>query len=115
MSDDQTMYGTVAVIVACVVYLVRFILTLRNPAGVVVFDKYKAYAVMAAKYVEYKIDDDYGTAEDAPSTAKSLHKLDMYLKKFTELVKENENAIPSAQLIDMAKVWSVELAERLKK
>ena len=115
MSDDQTLYGAIAVVVACVVYLTRFILTLKKPESVAAFDKYKAYAVIAAKYVEAKIDDDYGTAEDATGTAKSLHKLDLYLKKFTELVKENENALPTAQLIDMAKAWSVELAERLKK
>jgi hypothetical protein len=82
---------------------------------VAAFDKYKAYAVIASKFVEAKIPDDYGTTSDATGTEKSLHKLDLYLQKFVELVKENENALPTEQLIDMAKAWSVELAERLKK
>ena len=113
MSDTEALYGAIAVIVACVVYIVRFILTVKKPDAVAAFDKYKAYAVMAAKYVEAKVDDDYGTAGDATGVAKALHKLDVYLKKFNELVKDNENEIPSAELIDMAKVWSVELANRV--
>ena len=115
MSDDQALYGAAAVIVACIVYIVRFILVLKKPDAVGSFDKYKAYAIIAAKYVEAKIADDYGTKEDATGTAKSLHKLDTYLKKFTQLVQEGENTVPNADLLDMAKVWSVELAERLQK
>lgn len=116
MSDDQTLYGAIAVVTACVVYIVRFVLNLKKGAEAVAsFDKYKAYAVIAAKYVEAKIDDDYGTAEDATGTAKSLHKLDLYLKKFADLVKENENTLPTAELIDLAKAWSVELAAKFTK
>lgn len=115
MSDDQTLYGAIAVVVACVVYIVRFVLSLKKPGSIAGFDKYKAYAVMAANYVEAKIPDDYGKTSEATGMEKSLHKLDLYLKTFTQLVKENENALPTPQLIDMAKAWSVELAERLKK
>jgi len=115
MSDDQTLYGAIAVISACIVFIVRAVLAAKKGAEVVAtFDKYKSYALLAAKWAEATIPDTYGTDADAGNVKKSLAKLDVYLKKFTELVKENENTLPNADLIDMAKAWSVELAKRVE-
>jgi len=115
MTDAQALYGAIAVISACVVFIVRAVLAAKKPELVGEFDKYKAYALIAAKFVEDKIDDNYGTEDEASKVASSLHKLDMYLKKFTEIVKAEENALPSDKLIDMAKGWSVELSDRASK
>jgi len=116
VTDAQALYGAIAVISACAIFIARAILAAKKGAEIVAeFDKYKAYAVIAAKYVEEKIADDYGTGEDDSKVAKSLHKLDIYLKKFVELVKEKENTLPTKELIDRAKAWSVELADRVGK
>jgi len=116
MSDAQALYGAIAVISACVVFIARAIIAAKSGAEVVAkFDKYKVYALLAAKWVEAQVPDDYGTEEDASKVAKGVHKLDMYLKKFTELVGEKENTMPTGELIDMAKAWSIELSDRVGK
>ena len=77
------------------------------------FAKYKPYAMMAATKVESMIADDLGLAPDASTVDKSLRKLDAYLRTFIQLVNMQEGEAPSKELLDEAKKWSVELAERL--
>jgi hypothetical protein len=115
MSDDQTLYGAIAVVTACIVFIVRAVLAAKSGVeAVAVFDKYKSYALLAAKWTEATIPDTIGSDADAGGVKKSLAKLDVYLKKFTELVKENENTLPNTDLINMAKAWSVELAAQVE-
>lgn len=116
MSDAQALYGAIAVISACVVFIARAVIAAKKGVEAVEkFDEYKPYALLAAKWVENRVPDDYGVAEDATKVAKGLHKLDLYLKKFTEIVRDNVDVAPTKELVDRARAWSVELAERVGK
>ena len=77
------------------------------------YAKYKPYALIAAKRVEEWIDDEKGVSANASATEKSLHKLDMYLETFINIVNNTEGKAPTQAIIDAAKVWSIDLAEEL--
>jgi hypothetical protein len=82
-------------------------------ASVEKYAEYKPYALMAAKQVESWIDDEIGADKDAGTAAKSLRKLDEYLKIFNAIAIASDSADPTAEVIALAKAWSVELAEEL--
>ena len=82
-------------------------------ASVEKYAEYKPYALIAAKRVESWIDDEIGSDKDAGTVAKSLRKLDEYLKIFNAIVVASDSANPTAEVMALAKAWSVELAEEL--
>ena len=113
MDKYEIIVGAAAVICACAVYVARAVLVYLGKMSLVgKFDSYKPYAVMAAHWVEKQIPDDYGAGESDPKIAKGLHKFDMYLKKFSELVTVMEGENPNPALIEEAKKWSAELAKQ---
>ena len=116
MSDPQALMGAIAVVVVCLTVIVRMILVYKGKMDLVgKFDKFKPYAIMAAKWVEAKVPDDYGANEEDSKTAKAAHKLDMFLKKFLELSEKFGGEKPTEELKEEAMKWSVELADRVGK
>jgi len=114
MDKNEIMMYAIGVVVACALYVARVVLAYYKVEGAVrAFDKYKPFAVMAAKWVESQVPNDYGVNTSDPSTARALHKLDLFLQKFNEIVKIQEGAEPSKLLQHEAMNWSVELAERM--
>lgn len=77
------------------------------------YAKYKPYALIAAKRVEEWIDDEMGVSPNASATEKSLHKLDMYLETFINIVTDADGTAPAVAVVDAAKEWSIELAEEM--
>lgn len=114
MEDSDMLWTLVAVIFGAVLYVARSI-ALHYGSAVLQerMAKYLPYAMMAAKWVEEKVPDDYGAGTDDPKTAKALHKLDLFLKKFNEIVTAAEGKAPNEALKAEAMKWSTELAARL--
>lgn len=78
------------------------------------FDKYaeyKPYALMASQWVEEKIDDVL--PPNATKLQKSLFKLNTFLQKFNEIVRDDTGQTPSAAVMKAAKEWSMDLAEEM--
>ena len=74
------------------------------------FTKYDAYIRMAFAWVEKAVPDDFGADEEDPSYAKMVHKVDLFVKKFNEVLKTftGEDATPA--MIEYAKKLASELA-----
>lgn len=85
----------------------------QNPtlSKIEAYAEYKPYALMAAKWVEETIEDELPA--DANKLTKSLHKLDMFLKKFNDIVQSQEGVSPSAGLMAAVKEWSIDLADEM--
>ena len=116
MTDVQAFYGAIALVVLAIVYIIRVVLEYKGKfEDAKNLEKYKTYAVMAAKKVEGLIPDDYGAGSSDPTVAKAAHKLDLFLKYFSDNVKTFEGENVTEKLIDKAKEWSVELADRVSK
>lgn len=116
MNTEQIIAGAVAVVVVCAIIITRAILVrLGKGDAVANMDKYLPYAVMAAKYVEEKIPDNYGAGAEDPTTAKAAHKLDLFLRKFSENVEKFTGDKATEEMIDAAKGWAATLAERVGK
>jgi hypothetical protein len=115
MTDAQAMMGAAAVIAVCLAFVVRAILAYKGKTELVgKFDHYKPFAVMAAKRVEKQVPDDFGKGAEDPAYAKAAHKLDLFLKKFVEVVEKVDGTSPNDDLKKEAMKWSVELARRVK-
>lgn len=115
MSDNEALVGAVAVTVVALAFVVRSILSYKGKFDAVAkFDHYLPFAVMAAKWVETQVPDNFGAGTDDPKTARAAHKLDMFLKKFMETVEKQTGDKPTEELKKEAMRWSVELAERMK-
>ena len=116
MSDVQSMMGAIAVIVVCSLFVIRAILVYKGNTKLFgKFDKYFPFAVIAAKWVEEKVPDDFGSNEEDKSVAKSVHKLDLFLKKFLELTEKHTGMPATEELKAEAMKWSAILADRMKK
>ena len=114
MSSEQILFGCLGVIVACAVLATRGLLAYFGRFKLVdKFDHYFPYAVMAAKWVERNVPDDFGAGADDPKLKNAAHKLDLFLKKCIELVETQTGEKPSETLKREAMKWSVALAERL--
>jgi len=114
MEDVQAFWGAVGVAVACGLFIGRYVLAYFDRKSMVkAYDAYRPYAIMAARWVENQVPDDYGTDENDSSIAKATHKLDMFLKKFSQIVAVQEGEAVDENLRREAMAWSVELAERM--
>lgn len=113
LDDPMTLYALIGLVVACLLWVARSVLIYFNKADK--FLKYYPFAVMAAKWVENNIPDEYGSHDADPVYAKAAHKLDVFLRKFVEYVKIFEGEKANQKLIDKAKEWSVKLADRVGK
>jgi len=114
LSNGTILYAAIGVTVACMLFVTRTILSHFGKDKLIKsFDKYKPYAIMASKWVEKNIPDNYGAESGDPTTARAIHKLDTFLKKFTEIVRITEGIDPTDALKNEAMNWSVELAERM--
>lgn len=114
--ETEIMYGALGTIVACVIYVSKVILSYLKKDGIVKgYETYKPYAIMASKWAEKQVPDDYGADSEDPATARAIHKLDVFLKKFNDVVTIQDGVEPSQGLKDEALKWSVELAKQIKK
>jgi len=116
MSNEQALMGAIAVIVVCLIFAVRSLLIYKGKLDLVgKFDHYKPFAIIAAKWVEKNVPDDYGKGQEDPKTARALHKLDVFLKKFIDMTEKATGVKPTEELKKEAMKWSAELAERVTK
>jgi F0F1-type ATP synthase membrane subunit a len=75
-----------------------------------VVSKYDAYVLMAFSWVEKQVPDDFGADEEDPAYAKMIHKVDLFVKKFTELLKTFTGVDATPAMIEYAKKLAAELA-----
>lgn len=114
MDNTELVIALGSIIAACALIITRAVLAYYGKAKAVAsFDQYKPFAIAAAKYVEEKVPDDYGAEAEDTATARAVHKLDLFLKKFSETVEKFDGKAPNEALKTEAMKWSVELAERL--
>jgi hypothetical protein len=78
------------------------------------FSKYDAYVRMAFSWVEKQVPDDFGADEDDPAYAKMVHKVDLFAKKFTEILKEFTGVDATKAMIEYAKKLAAQLASEKK-
>lgn len=116
MGTEELVISAAAIIVFCVLLVAQSVLAYMGKIKAVqAFKKYKPYAVMAAKWVEETIPDEFGANEEDSKTARAAHKVDMFTKKFLENVEKYTGDKTTKALQAEAMEWSVELAERLSK
>jgi len=116
MDNAELMAYAIAAVAVCMVIITKAVLSyMGKQKAVDKINKYFPYAVMAAKYVEKNVPDDYGTNDEDSTTAKAAHKLDLFLKKFVENVEKFTGAKANDELKAAAAKWSVELAEKVGK
>lgn len=105
---ELTVVGLAAVIVVCVSIVVKAL----KPSQ---YAKYEPYIRMAFAWVEKTIPDDYGADEEDPAYAKMAHKVDVFAKKFTEILKTFTGVDATPAMIEYAKKLASELAFGEKK
>ncbi|MCK5020228.1 MAG: hypothetical protein KAS32_24530 [Candidatus Peribacteraceae bacterium] len=114
--DTNVLYGVIAVIVFCVSYVaLQVVGYFKGQKTIAKLQRFKPYAVSAAKWVEKQVPDDYGKGKDSPQYAKAAHKLDLFLREFNALITRAEGVPMNQILKEEAIKWSVELADRLGK
>lgn len=107
-----SLLATIVAVFAYLAYvLTRAFASAKTAQG---YLQYLPYAVMAAKYVERIIPDDFGTAESDPPTARAAHKLDLFLAKFCEILRDERGVIATDELKALAATWSVQLAQQVQ-
>lgn len=114
MEGSELFYGALCAATFAGVVLLRFVIgRLWGASAAARFAALLPYAIMAAKWVERAVPDDYGNNAEDPWTVKSLHKLDLFLKKFTELCEKMESIPIDDALRSEAVKWTATLAGRL--
>jgi hypothetical protein len=73
------------------------------------YEKYQGYVLMAFAYVEKTVPDDFGVNETDPAWAKMMHKIDLFSKKFPELVKQFTGVEANKTMIN----WAIRMASHL--
>jgi len=114
MQDQVVLFGAISIALVALSFLIRTLLIWKGQNEIVnKFDHYLPFAIAAAKWVEATVPDDFGADAEDSATTRAVHKLDLFLKKFTETVQRFDGKEPSEELKKEAMRWSVELAERL--
>ncbi len=114
MNGTELIYGAIAATAFALGVISRVIIAWRSGAvAAEKFDTYKSYAIIAAKWVERIVPDDYGASAEDSTTTKSLHKLDLFLRKYTELLAKCEGVSVNDALRSEAVRWSATLAGRV--
>lgn len=108
------LYELIAIVCACAMFITLTILAKYKPSIEVKFLEYMRPAMLAFKWVEANVSDEYGANEDDPKFAKAIHKGDLFLKKFTEFCDILEKPKPTTELIAHAEALAVKLAEKQK-
>ena len=114
MDNIEIICYAAATVTGCVLYITYKLMGYFGKTKLVEsFDKYKPYAIIASKWTEKNVPDTFGADAKDPAIARSVHKLDVFLKKFNEIVSIHESENPNEKLIEEARKWSIELAEKL--
>ena len=92
---EIALYMIVAVLLAALWVIARAVLPDK-------MSKYDAYVLMAFNWVEKSVDDDYGSSTEDPAYEKMIHKVDLFCKRFPELVSKFEGEMATKELMNYA-------------
>jgi len=111
----EIIVSAVAVVAVCAIIVT--IAVLRRFGKYDIIKKIEGYQGIALKMfesIEKAVPDTYGANTDDPAIAKAAHKLDLFVKKFTDFYKATTGEKPNEVLKSEIKAWAQEWANAHK-